>query len=58
MRKFFILTPTYNDWRSLNKLLLQMNKHIAGVKGNFNVIVINDASKEAYSLNVKKLKNI
>ena len=55
---FFILTPTYNDWRSLNKLLSQIDKHIAGVKGNFNVIVINDASNEACSLNVKKLKHI
>lgn len=58
MKKFFILTPTYNDWRSLNKLLSQIDKHIAGVKGNFNVIVINDASNEACSLNVKKLKHI
>lgn len=58
MKSNFILTPTYNDWRSLNKLLLQIDRHIAGIKGNFKVIVINDASKEAYTLNIKKLKNI
>ena len=58
MKNFFILSPTYNDWQSLNKLLLEIDKQIEKIKGNFKVLIINDKSKKSQSLNIKKIKNI
>ena len=55
MKNFFILSPTYNDWQSLNKLLLEIDKQIEKIKGNFKVLIINDKSKKSQSLNIKKI---
>ena len=41
MNNFIILTPTFNDWRSLSKLLLEIDKNIRGLKGKFKVLIIN-----------------
>ena len=61
MSNFIILTPTFNDWQSLNKLLLEADKNIKGLKGNFRVLIINDASTIKPKLdlkNIKRLRNI
>ena len=61
MSNFVILTPTFNDWQSLNKLLLEADKNIKGLKGNFRVLIINDASTIKPKLdlkNIKRLRNI
>jgi len=58
MNNFFIVTPTFNDWKSLNKLLFYLNKNIKGIKGKFNIIVINDNSSEKIELDIKNLNNI
>ena len=61
MNNFIILTPTFNDWRSLNKLLFEIDKNIRSLKGNFKVLIINDASTTKPKLdlkNIKRLRNI
>ena len=45
MKKFKILIPVYNDWKSLIKLLNEINKVIADIKNaEFDCMVVNDAS--------------
>ena len=58
MRKFFIITPTFNDWRSLNKVLREIDKKVYKMKGKFSVIVINDASTIKLNLKLKRLKKL
>ena len=40
MNNFIILTPTFNDWKSLSKLLFEIDKNIADLKGNFKTLII------------------
>ena len=58
MNNFFIITPTFNDWKSLNKLLFNLNKNIKGIKGKFKIIIVNDCSTKKSDLETKNLKNI
>ena len=58
MNNFIILTPTFNDWKSLSKLLFEIDKNIAGLKGNFRTLVINDASTVKPKLNLKNVKHL
>ena len=58
MINFYIVAPTFNDWNSLNKLLISLNKSIKGIKGKFKIIVVNDCSTEKSNLRTKNLKNI
>ena len=58
MNNFIILTPTFNDWRSLNKLLLEIDKNILDLKGNFKVLIINDASTTKPQFNLKNIKRL
>ena len=58
MNNFIILTPTFNDWRSLSKLLLKIDKNIRGIKGNFRVLIINDASTLEPKLNLRSIKRL
>ena len=45
MKKIIILIPVYNDWRSLNKLLNEINENIKSLNDiNFECLIINDAS--------------
>jgi len=58
MNNFIILTPTFNDWKSLSKLLFEIDKNIAGLKGNFRTLIINDASTLKPKLNLKNVKHL
>ena len=58
MSNFIILTPTFNDWRSLSKLLLEIDKNILGLKGSFKVLIINDASTIKPKLNLRNIKRL
>ena len=58
MKNFFIITPTFNDWRSLNEVLHEIDKKVSKMKGKFSVIVINDASTIKPSLKLKRLKKL
>ena len=56
MTKFIILIPVYNDWKSVFKLIenidLQINNEI------INILIINDASTEIYDGDKKKYLKI
>lgn len=49
MKKFIILIPVYNDWKSLEKLMLKINEVIKNIgNAEFNFIIINDSSTEPH----------
>ena len=61
MRKFIILIPLYNDWKSASKLFDEIDKQVINWEADVRVIIINDASTEKrsdISLNFKKIKSI
>ena len=58
MKNFYILTPTFNDWKSLNKLLLSIDRCVYKFQGNFTVIVVNDASTTKVQIKLKKLRKL
>ena len=45
MKKFVILIPIFNDWESLNQLLIEINDNIKNIKqARFDCLVIDDCS--------------
>lgn len=45
MKKIIILIPVYNDWESLNKLLIEINENIESFsENNYECLIVNDAS--------------
>tara|TARA_A100000164_G_C21928225_1_gene784195 strand:- start:1717 stop:2595 length:879 start_codon:yes stop_codon:yes gene_type:complete len=58
MKNFLILTPVYNDWENLNKLLKNINNHAEENNFEFEILVINDCSKLNIKIDFKKTKNI
>ena len=46
MNKIKILIPVYNDWRSIFKLLENINSETSKLEGKFSVTIVNDASTE------------
>ena len=45
MRKIIILIPIFNDWKSLKKLLIEINESIKSFDDiNFECLIVNDAS--------------
>ena len=49
MKKFIILIPLYNDWKSVSKLLLQIDLQIKNWEAEISVIIVNDAYNEEKS---------
>ena len=61
MIKIKILIPIYNDWKSVFKLLENINTEILILDCEFSVIIVNDASTEnrpEFSSNLNNLKSI
>ena len=58
MKRIIILIPTYNDCKSLRRLLSNINKYFNNEKINLEILIINDCSSEKYYLQDLKLKNI
>ena len=61
MKKFIILIPLYNDWKSVSKLLNEIDLQITNWKIEVSIIIVNDASTEKrseISNNFKKIKSI
>ena len=61
MKKFIILIPLYNDWKSVSKLLIEIDSQINNWKAEVSVIIVNDASTEerlSLDLNFKKIKSV
>ena len=53
MSKNIIIIPIYNDWKSLNKLLFQLNEAFKNYKNlKTEILIINDHSSE--QINIKK----
>tara|TARA_Y100000590_G_scaffold412337_1_gene507223 strand:+ start:474 stop:1343 length:870 start_codon:yes stop_codon:yes gene_type:complete len=61
MKKFIILIPLFNDWKSVSKLLNKIDIEVKNRNIELSVIIINDASTELRSdldLDLKKIKLI
>jgi glycosyltransferase involved in cell wall biosynthesis len=53
-----ILIPVFNDFKSVTKLIEEIDISISELKVSFSVIVVNDASTEEKILETKNLNNI
>jgi len=61
MKKFIILIPLFNDWKSVGKLLQEIDLQTKSWDSEVSVIIINDASTEKKSSlekNYKKIKSV
>ena len=61
MKNFIILIPLYNDWKSVSKLLNEINSQVINWNADVSVIIVNDSSTEARSgleSNYKKIKSV
>ena len=57
--KIVILTPVYNDWKNLTKLLTKINNIFKyQIKKKFDLIVVNDCSSKDFGCKKLKLKNV
>ena len=53
-----ILIPVFNDFKSVSKLMEEIDFNISDLNASFSVIVVNDASTEKKTLETKNLNNI
>ena len=61
MKKFKILIPLYNDWKSVSKLLNEIDTQTNNWNAEVSVVIVNDASTEKKSdlyFNYKKIKSV
>ena len=61
MKKFIILIPLFNDWKSVSRLLNEIDINVSSWAAEVSVIIVNDASTEKRSgiqFNFKKIKLI
>ena len=58
MKKFIILIPVYNDWKSVFKLLENIDEQIKGWDVEVSVLIVNDASTEERPKTELDFKNI
>ena len=59
MKKFIILIPLFNDWKSVSRLLDEIDLKVNAWKAEVSVLIVNDASTEKRSglqFNFKKIK--
>ena len=54
MKNFIILTPVYNDWENLNKLLKKINDEAERNNFEFEIFVVNDSSTINANINFRK----
>ena len=59
MKKIIILIPVYNDWKSLFKLLENINREISDQSNLIiSVLVVNDKSTEEITNNTINFSNL
>ncbi|WP_415276028.1 glycosyltransferase [Candidatus Pelagibacter sp. Uisw_116] len=61
MNRIKVLIPIYNDWKSVFKLLEDIDLQVNDLKHEFSIIIVNDCSTEVrpiYDFNFKNLKSI
>jgi len=59
--KFIILIPLYNDWKSVSKLINEIDLKVSNWNAEISIMIMNDASTEKRSgldLKLKKIKKI
>ena len=59
MKKFIILIPLFNDWKSVSRLLKEIDLQVNNWKAEISVFIVNDASTEKQSgiqFNFNKIK--
>ena len=60
-KKFIIIIPLYNDWKSVFKLLKEIDSIALNWKAEISILIIDDASTEKMDkikLNLKKINII
>jgi len=61
MKKIIILIPLFNDWKSVSRLLKEIDLNVNSWNSEISVLIVNDASTEKRSeleFNFKKIKSI
>ena len=58
MKKFIILIPVYNDWKSVFKLLQNIDLQIAEWNADVSILIIDDASTKKKLIAELSFKNI
>jgi len=58
MKKFVILIPIYNDWKSVFRLLENIDLQISEWDAEVSVLIVNDASTEEKTVNKLSYKNL
>ena len=53
-----ILIPVFNDFKSVSKLIEEINTNVSDLNASFSVIVVDDASTEEKILETKNINNI
>tara|TARA_Y100001970_G_scaffold9666_1_gene11364 strand:+ start:4023 stop:4892 length:870 start_codon:yes stop_codon:yes gene_type:complete len=53
-----ILIPVFNDFRSVSKLINEIDKNISALNASFSIIIVNDASTSRKDLEIKNLKEV
>lgn len=53
--KNIVVIPVFNDWKSLNKLLKNLQSSLKGKIINVNILIINDKSSEDINISKKNL---
>ena len=56
--KIKILIPVYNDWKSVAKLLGEINSQLIDTAHELSIIIVNDASKHDREENKEEFENI
>ena len=56
--KIKVLIPVFNDWRSVSKLVDEINKLSINPKFQISIIIVNDASTHDRLSEDKNLENI
>lgn len=58
MQNNIFLLPLYNDWKSLQKLLKEINNQLKILREKADIFVVDDNSKNTSKITIKKFKNI
>ena len=58
MEKYLFLIPVFNDWKSLNILLGQIDSELSIFEHEFSVVIVNDCSTNKPNIENQKLKKI
>ena len=56
MEKYLFLIPVFNDWKSLNILLGQIDSELSIFEHEFSVVIVNDCSTNKLNIENQKLK--